>query len=55
MRYYLTYLFPLLGLLIAGLLIAGVMMDSAGYRWCDTYTNAQCPSPAVGSPEGGLR
>ena len=37
-------LLPFFGLLLAALLLAGVMMDARGYRWCDQYSNPQCAS-----------
>jgi hypothetical protein len=44
MRYYFTYLLPLFGLLIGAFLLAAVMLDSAGYRFCDTYADPNCPT-----------
>lgn len=39
-----TLLLRTLGLAVAAFLIAAVMLDSAGYRWCDTYSDPACTS-----------
>jgi hypothetical protein len=53
MRTYLQLL-PTFGLLIAALLLAAVMADSAGYRWCDQHSDPQCVS-MTGSSPGSLK